>query len=164
MGMTASYFRISTELLEHIKLHPEQIEEIIFESEKLQEIECDIDKAWHGIYFLLTGEKNSEDFLNTSLGEVVLGGTAIGNDLGYGPLRYLEADEAAEIFHALKHITVDDFSERFNAEQLNEQDIYPMYDEWTEDDKDYLLENYEELFQYFKEAVNNKEAILLLIH
>jgi type I restriction-modification system DNA methylase subunit len=161
--MIASYFRVSNKILEKLKAHPEKIEDIVFDSEELQEIEFDIDKAWHGIYFLLTGKVGFDETVHCIVGQAILGGRELGEDIGYGPLRFLEPSEVAIINNELRNISVEDLANRFDLEAINDQDIYPMSGEWEMEDKDYLLEYYEGLLNYFNKAANEQEAMLLLI-
>ncbi|WP_338751074.1 YfbM family protein [Bacillus sp. FJAT-52991] len=164
MGMIASYYRISNEFIEHLTTHPNEVETFLYEVEEVSKKEVDIDKAWHGIYFLLTGEAQLGAAVDSTEGDAILGGKPIGRDLGMGPCRYLPSDEVKEIYDTLKNISVNDLSEQFDVEALNEADIYPMYGEWTEEDKDYIVDNYQELVRYFEEAAHNEEGMLLLIH
>jgi hypothetical protein len=163
MGMIASYIRISTDLLGYIKSHPDEIEEVVFENEDLEDREFDIDKAWHGIYYLLTGISDIEKPNVSALGAAILGGTEIGDDEGYGPLRYLEAKEVKEIAAALESVSVQDFASRYKVEDMNKNDIYPLGGEWTEEDKDYLVEHYETLVEFFRIAADQDEAMLLFL-
>ena len=52
----------------------------------------DLDKAWHGIHFLLTG---SAWETTPGAGESVLGGDPVGPDRGYGPARLLDPGPGA---------------------------------------------------------------------
>ncbi len=52
----------------------------------------DLDKAWHGLHWLLTGTADDTD---TPAGQAILGGTEIGEDKGYGPSRLLRPDAYA---------------------------------------------------------------------
>ncbi|MED0666949.1 YfbM family protein [Bacillus badius] len=162
MGMIASYHRISTEQLEHLIAQPEAVEIFLYETEEVSEREVDIDKAWHGIYFLLTGE-GELGAANSLAGDAILGGKPLGEDLGMGPCRYLSAAGVKEIADTLNSISASSLSARFDAKAFNEAEIYPMYSEWTEADKAYLLDNYEELVRYFAEAARHEEGMLLLI-
>lgn len=61
----------------------------------------DLDKAWHGVHFLLTG--SAYDVTGT-LGAAVMGGRPVGEDDGYGPPRLLEQPEVAEVAEALSNL------------------------------------------------------------
>jgi len=57
-----------------------------------------LDKAWHGVHYLLCGKLEPGTDLAS---QAVMGGTEIGDDLGYGPARYFEANEVAAIAREL---------------------------------------------------------------
>ncbi|MDQ0228678.1 YfbM family protein [Metabacillus niabensis] len=163
MGMVACYIRISTDFLSYIKSHLEEIEDVVFENEELEDREFDIDKAWHGIYYLLTGTADLEQTFESTLGIAIFGGTEIGDDLGYGPLRYLEVEEVKEIATALESVSVRDFTSRYKVKDMNKLDIYPFEGEWTEEDKEYLVENFESLVEFFRITATKDEAMLLFV-
>ncbi len=82
----------------------------------------DVDKAWHGIHFLLTGEVWG--------GEPPLANRDTWryrdrDDVGYGPARYLSVDEVRAAAAALKDITPDGLRSRYVAAELSENEIYP---------------------------------------
>lgn len=163
MGMIASFFRVSPKGLEVLKANPDEAADLIFEMEEVEELELDIDKSWHGIYFLLSGMADLDEPTEGHIGRAVLGGHELGEDYGYGPLRYFEPDEVAEIYNELKSISADELAGRFNPETLSEHGIYPMNKKWTEEDKDYLVDNYDFLLRYYETAAKNNEGMLLLI-
>lgn len=83
------------------------------EMEERPEGEIDLDKAWHGIHFLLTGSawEGAEP-----LCYLVTGGHQLGDeDIGYGPARALLPHEVAAFDAALSQVTVDDLRQRFNS-------------------------------------------------
>jgi len=65
-----------------------------------------LDKAWHGVHYVLCGEVEPGAEL---LSQVVLGGVELGDDegfSGYGPPRYFTAAQVAELGQALsRHAT-----------------------------------------------------------
>lgn len=162
MGMIASYMRIQEEVLRHLMQHPDEIEDFLWQEEG-DELICDIDKAWHGIYFLLTGEADWEKPIPSLEGLAIFGGTEIGDDLGYGPARYLWPDEVQHIAKALEAISAEEMASRYNAAEMNQHGLYPLEDEWTEDDRDYIVEHYKQLSEYFQTAARRGEAMLLFI-
>lgn len=164
MGMSASFFRVSNSMLQTIISNIDDIEEILYETEQLKEVELDIDKSWHGIYFLLTGEASFEKVNDTIVGQAILGGEEIGEDLGYGPLRFLDGNKVIEINRELSSISKEDLVNRFDLETLNNEEIYPSVGNWTLEDKDYLLEHYIELVKFYNIAAKNEEAVLLLLN
>jgi Domain of unknown function (DUF1877) len=53
----------------------------------------DLDKAWHGIHYLLTGTTLSN---RTLASKVIMGGEDIGPDFGYGPAQLLQPQGTME--------------------------------------------------------------------
>jgi hypothetical protein len=88
----------------------------------------EIDKAWHGVHFVLTGTVEPD---GSVLGEAVLGGEDVGEDLGYGAARVVAPDDVAQIAAALATFDDDALATRFDAAVMAEQGIYP--DVWDED-------------------------------
>lgn len=161
--MSASFFRVSNSMLQTIMSNIDDIDEILYESEQLQKVELDIDKSWHGIYFLLTREASFETVNESLVGQAILGGEEIGEDLGYGPLRFLDVSKVIEINRELSIIPMNELASRFDIEKLNKEEIYPSDGNWTLEDKDYLLEHYLELVKFYNLAAKNEEAVLLLL-
>lgn len=163
MGMIATFFRVSNSLLDLIKAKPGDIEELVLDSDEVQDTALDIDKSWHGIYFLLTGEPDLEEPITSFIGESILGGTEIGEDFGYGPLRYHEPTEVQNLYRELQKISMNELYSRFDIKKFNENKIYPMNGKWSLQDKEYLVENYEFLLEFYKKATEEQEAILIVI-
>ncbi|MCP4600899.1 MAG: YfbM family protein [Proteobacteria bacterium] len=107
--------------------------------------DTDLDKAWHGIHFLLTGSDWEGD---PPLNFLVSGGIEVGDvDVGYGPARVFRSSEVAEIHNALSELQEDDLRARFRPDVMMKKDIYPTI--WDRDSKDDDTLGY--LFEYFAE-------------
>jgi hypothetical protein len=119
----------------------------------------DLDKAWHGIHFLLTG---SAWETSPGAGEAVLGGDPIGDDLGYGPARLLSAERVQLVAAGLRDVTPDDLRARFDVAALLAEAIYPQV--WDDEDfAIYLLPNFLGLQAFYVAAADEKQAVLLAI-
>src|SRR5207302_6195207 len=92
MSMIGNYLKLSDEQLEELVENPSEAEDLVYpENGDHPSDALDIDKSWHLIHFLLTGDTWGGDY---PLVNVVLGGTELsGTDAGYGPFRYLVHDE-----------------------------------------------------------------------
>jgi hypothetical protein len=118
-----------------------------------------LDKAWHGLHYLLSGSVESTPAL---LGQAVLGGTEIGPDSGYGPARYLEPSQVREIAAALAAVDRDELSARFDPSALDAANVYPGH--WHEaGNRDWLLEALDDLAAFYKSVAEHSNAILLYI-
>lgn len=158
MSMIGCFRRLSRTELEELIASPETIFEHldgVGDSSAM-----DVDKAWHGIHFLLTGNAwEVED----ALGSAVIGGVEIGEDVGYGPARYLTPERVQEVAAALEGLTPEQFVERFDAGALEKNQIYPEI--WGEGEGalEYLEEYYKELRSYYLAAAAQGEAMLLYL-
>jgi hypothetical protein len=127
-------------------------------------LNIDLDKAWHGIHFLLTGSDWEGD---PPLNFLVGGGAEVGDvDLGYGPARVFRSSEVSEICKALDRIKEDDLRERFQPDVMMKKDIYPLI--WDRDPKDddtlgYLLEYFTELKKFVSQAAEKNLGLVVTI-
>src|SRR5262249_52878748 len=91
-----------------------------------------IGKGRQGLHCLLTGDAESTD---GEVGAVILGGAEIGEDVGYGPARYLEPAEVAALSAALSRDGVEDeVAARYDPARMTELSIYPFG--WEDDAED----------------------------
>ena len=126
--------------------------------------ETDLDKAWHGIHYLLTGSNWGGD---PPLNFLVAGGLPVGDvDVGYGPARVFHSSEVARIHDDLGAIQPDDLRRRYNPDEMMEQDIYPTI--WDRDPKDddalgYLVEYFAVLQRFVGEAAGRGLGIVVTI-
>ncbi|MEP6849117.1 MAG: YfbM family protein [Acidobacteriota bacterium] len=115
-----------------------------------REEDVDVDKAWHGIHYLLTGTAWEGEF---PLNFLVAGGTEVGDiDLGYGVARTFRSDAVSEINAALSEIDEQTLRTRFNPQQMTKLQIYP--DIWDRDsDEDDTFGYCAEYFQILRNFV-----------
>ncbi len=127
-------------------------------------IKTDLDKAWHGIHFLLTGSDWEGE---PPWCYLVRGGRPVGNiDVGYGPARALSAAEVRNWAAALATLPPAGVRERFNAEALTANDIYPsIWDADPEEDDvlGYLEAYYVALQAYVATATEKGMGLLVAI-
>ena len=161
MGMIGGYKRISQEQLDELLQSPDALEELLFGDEEADPHQLDVDKAWHGLHFLLNGEPWSGE---GPLFNAVLGGTPIGEDMGYGPVRYLTPQEVRETAQALQQLNDADLRSRFDPAAFAAADIYP--DIWVRDGVeglDYVMTYLEEVRRFFLVAAEQGEGMLLFL-
>jgi len=162
MSMIGHYLKLSGEQLDALVEDPRRAEDLVYpENGDYPSDALDIDKSWHLIHFLLTGDAWDGEY---PLVNVVLGGKELpGTDAGYGPFRYLVHAEVETVSQALASISAEDLWSRFNASLVRAADIYPS--PWTGDDgeKEYVSQNYEALRKYFSEAAASGNAMLLYL-
>src|SRR5687767_190483 len=131
MSMMGEFREITPALLRRIKDEPSLVQGVVLADSAQGEVQrppedlgerISIDKAWHGLHFLLTG---SAEPTTGDASLVVMGGAEIGDDGGYGPARYLEVNEVRRVSAALQALSVADLQGRYDAAAMEAMDIYP---------------------------------------
>lgn len=124
----------------------------------------DLDKAWHGIHYLLTGTAWEGD---PPLNFLVSGGRAVGDiDVGYGPARVLTSEETRKARDALRALTDDDLRARFDPTDMIAKEIYPeIWDRSPADDDTlgYLIEYVQVLRRFLDQAVVKKFGLVVYL-
>jgi hypothetical protein len=148
--------RASDEELRRLCLEPRQIRGFLEAFERPPERpwvrgDCGLDKAWHGIHFMLTGTVWAGD---PPLNFLIRGGTAIGDiDVGYGPARALWSEKVRAIAAAVAGISPDDLREAFDRRQMEELEIYAMSSNATDEEElGYFLRYFAGLQDFFSRA------------
>ena len=118
-----------------------------------------LDKAWHGVHYLLCGEVEPGAAL---LSHAVLGGVELGDDeegfSGYGPARYFTAERVAEISQALSHPDLEaEAAARFDAARMSQLKIYPG---WRPTDLEWVLESFRRVRAFYSDAAAKGRAIV----
>ena len=176
MSMIGNLRQLSDSDLKRLFSSPQMISSYLYtdedeEGEEREEPEgfgpyadIDIDKAWHGVHFLLTGDPEGGDF---PLCFLVSGGTAIGeDDVGYGPARGFRSSEVKEIAAALKTLDRNMLAARFNWQKMARAKIYP--DIWSRDEeagnREYLLDAFEAVRDFVTGAAEAGEAVIVYLN
>ena len=108
-----------------------------------------IEKAWDGIHFVLTGAKQPSD---NPISRALFGDRVIPDALGimgYGPVRTLTSAQVAESARELRRLEPE-FSRRFDVNALVKADVYAIHDDPEE--LSYLKHHYERLLRFYEEA------------
>lgn len=126
----------------------------------------DLDKAWHGIHYLLTGTAwEGEPPLNA----LVVGGVDLpdpNDEWGYGPPRILQPHDVASLGSALAALSDEDLAARFDPADMTAKEIYPEI--WNRDPADedvlgYLMEYVGVLRAFVSAATAKHDGVLLAI-
>jgi hypothetical protein len=158
MGMILVGRRLNQDDLRRLLADPSLTHDLLDEEESA--LELDLDKAWHGLHFLLA---DSAWETVDGAGEAVLGGDPIGEDVGYGPARLLTPEKVHVVAAGLRDLGVDTLRGRYDAATLTAAQIYP--DIWEEPDvfDSYLAPNFARLREMFVRASAEGQAVLLAI-
>ena len=161
MGMAAYFTAVNRDTLEDLRADPSQLEGFLFPDDGEEEPAntIDVDKAWHGINFILSQIAKGG---HSPLAAAVLGGEELGEDLGYGPPRLLSPLEVQEIAGALGTVTPEAFEASFDPAAMSAAQIYP--DIWERDGKealDYLVHFLPQMVAFYHEAASRGDGAIL---
>jgi hypothetical protein len=125
-------------------------------------VEFDVDKAWQGIHFLLTGSDWEGD---GPLAFILHGGREILEEMGYGPPHGFTAKEVKEIDAARKAIDEAALYDRADPAELTKNEIYPQI--WESEPKEecigYLRDNLKGLKKFVAETAQSNRALIAYI-
>jgi hypothetical protein len=124
---------------------------------------CDLDKAWHGIHYLLTGTAWEG---TPPLDFLVDGGRQVGQiDPEHGPVRAFGNEEARAFYEAIAVMGPYELRKRFNPRDMSAKEIYP--DMWTKSPEEetlrYLLENLDRMRGYLRETLDSGFGVLVFL-
>lgn len=164
MSMTAGMRRVSGAELESLLALEAAVTEFDEEdyAEDLADNEAslDLDKAWHGLHYLLT---ETADGGEAPFCYLAHGGKVISNYEG-GYERLLVPDEVAALDNALSELSPDDLRPKFNPQTMMAKGVYPAIwdrDPQQDDTLGWLLEFYAELRTFVREAAANGQGIVV---
>lgn len=162
MGMIVTLWRVPQAQLDHYLNDSSFLEEAVntegfWSSDDLM----DLDKAWDGLLFLLTGE--GVGGTGHVLRPVYLTGQLIDpeQDFGAGPAHYLKASDVALVNQHLQKQTAETLEAHYDADALMAAAIYPTA--WAEDDAFYLVDAYRRLQTFYQTATEAEQAVISFI-
>lgn len=166
MSMIGNFRALPDEELQALFADPARVEQLLYASffggsTNGHGDELEVDKAWHGLHFLLTGTAWEGTF---PLNFIVVGGEEVGDDLGYGPARGLTSSEVQSIDAALESLTPAELGQRFDAGRMTELQVYP--NGWAHDpegEREYLLEYYTDLRAFVRRTAERGHALLVYL-
>lgn len=167
MSMIGHLRQVSDPCIDHLLAYPEAVYEIIdaeidAESDDSEAAYLNLDKAWHGIHYLLTGDAWGGTLPE---GFLVTGGLPIGEeDLGYGPARSFRAAEVARIATWLATVDDQTFGDRCSLDRLQVAEIYPGFEENSEAEvRAYLLTYFQQLRAFLQQAAAAQKGLLVYL-
>jgi len=162
MSMIGEYARVTPQELDQILRDPQWGQDFVDglceaypgEGGAAGQRVLDVDKAWNGIWYLLNAVGGAPV-------DVVGGGEQVSDDdWGYGPARYLTADDVRAAAAYLRETTWEALASHFDPAHLQAADIYPAI--WDDPHAlDYLRENFQCLVAFFAAAATVGDAIVL---
>jgi hypothetical protein len=123
------------------------------------EREINIDKAWHGLHFLLTGTADEGEGPASFL---MQGGEALDDE---GRARAFRPVEVERIARHLQALSQEQLAGRFDGKRMNELDIYPgriwQPESGDHDTRQWLLDFYEEVREFMVRVAAARECVIV---
>ncbi|OOG18542.1 hypothetical protein BWD42_00720 [Sphingobacterium sp. CZ-UAM] len=165
--MIQNFLRVNSETLNSFLTDSRLLRNMVYSKEAVHLNNLiDIDKAWEGIFFLLTGESiGTYDQASPPLSWLLVGPNDIdrNQDMGYGPATYTDIEQTRQIDLALQEISAAELTQRFDSIMMLEKDIYPTI--WDDENAlDYLLQYFEDLKAFYHMAALQHEAVILFLN
>lgn len=165
MSMIGNFLRVTRSELDDYLKDSSLLENRIYDDETEEQNPklVDIDKAWDGIIFLLTGH-NFENS-NHPLTKVFFSGQTIDEDqdLGYGPGHYLTPEQVKDLNTQIAKISIDELRSKYDAKKMMELEVYPTA--WQDNEMvDYLTDYFQTVQEIFSAATKNDEAIITFLN
>jgi Domain of unknown function (DUF1877) len=120
-----------------------------------------LEKSWHAIHFLLSGEVWTGD---SPLGRVLMGGDEIGDEsfnTGYGNPRYHPPQSVKEISEDLP--TLAELKDKYDPAKMAEAEIYGFNKDEPDEEWEYLSHFYSQMANYFQDAANRGNGMILFV-
>jgi hypothetical protein len=148
--------------LAHLVENPDEVLDFL-DSEVPASQELDLDKTWHGLHFLLTGEAWGGE---EPVCYILAAGEQIGDeeehDAGYGPARGLYVSQVKAFAEALTAISKQELSSRYNGQQMMALEIYPRgWEEEPDEMREWLLAGYDKLQHFVVQTAATSKALLI---
>ncbi len=160
MGMSCDVFAVTAAALEGVLANPDEVDALL--DHKTVPF-VGLEKAWHGLHFLLTGSP-WDDESNAVLSFLATGGESVGEDLGYGPARCLPPSAVKDLDDALSQISDDDLWSKFDPARMEAEHVYPLiWDEPEADLRDEYLMYFRNLKAFVQQAHREGNALIVAL-
>lgn len=120
MGMIWNATRLPEDAVAPVVQGRTQLHEVL--EPQPDDVRADIDKAWHGLHFVLTGQAEPH---HAPLSDALLGGQEIGEDQGYGPSLLLSTAHVRAIAVALATLSVEQVRSSVDLAAMDAAELYP---------------------------------------
>ena len=154
--------RVSQQELTRFLENSQSFENKIYDENNFeQDWYFDIDKAWDGIQYILTGKGIAESTKPNILSRAFFSHQILDEeqDLGFGPAQYLTAEQVAETNLEIQKIEIQDI----DGADMNLKNIYPGF--WDKDEAtEFLKDSFKEFKAFYNKATQNNEAILTFLN
>jgi hypothetical protein len=174
MGMVCELRQLSPTYAQKLLADPDEVLRYVDKADagrlpkEAQGEDLNLDKAWHGLHYLLTGTAWAGPEPACYL---LAGGTQVGDEeehdvYGYGPARLLTPAQVADFSAAVNALTPDETGRRYNPSEMTRLDIYPTTWDRPEEaanNLDFLTDSATELRVFLRRAVAQQQAVIIYL-
>lgn len=123
--------------------------------------ELDLDKAWHGLHYLLCGDPWGGE---APLSEALMGGKPLNEEEQEDIIvRYLTPEQVREVSDTLEATEPQTLANNFDPDDMNDAPVYPASDWNDEGELDYLMGYYQPMRDHYRAAAEAGEAMLIYV-
>jgi hypothetical protein len=162
MAMIANLRPASDGEIERLLANPDEITRFLYGADADDSERVVLNKAWHAIHFVLTGERlGGDEPLNFLASE----GTPVGEvDVGYGPARVLTSEQVRQLAAALAPIEPDEVARRVDVALLDREAIYPG--NWRRNGyrADYVVSNYRDMRELIARIADQGRGLIIYVN
>jgi hypothetical protein len=175
MGMYSQLHQLSPDYAQKLLQNPDEVHYYVDKADsgrlpkEAQGEDLNLDKAWHGLHYLLTGTawQGAEPACY-----LLAGGTQIGYEqehdvCGYGPARILTPAQVANFEASVVELTLAEIRRRYNPEEMTRLEIYPEIwsrkDDEAQSNFEFLAEAAQELQGFLQRAASNGKAVIIYL-
>ncbi|MEJ5089138.1 DUF1877 family protein [Sphingobacterium faecium] len=163
MGIIQQYVRIDQDTLNRYFENSQLLQDDLFSTPHSEKNNLlDIGKSWDGLFYVITGEPlTNHKAVTPPLKWLIYGPNILDleQDMGYGPATYLTPTQTQELFDAVKVIAEQSLSDRFDANKMNEEGVYPEF--WEDPEAlNYLIEEFRKLKAFLQVATQENQAVI----
>lgn len=154
MGMTASLYAVSEQQVDTLRSDPAQAFALLSAGGDA----VHLDKAWHGIHYLLTGSAWEGD---EPLNFLLHGGDPLGDEEGDELVpRVFDLAEVRRVDAALAPLDDGQLRRRYDPRAMRQQDIYPAI--WDEDEAlPFCLEHFGALKDFVAQTARQGRGLVI---
>lgn len=158
MGMIWVAYRRDRLYADALIADPELIEDLLESDDDVTSV--DIDKAWHGVHWLLTGSAEPDSSIASN---VIFGGQPVG-DPDEEMIQVIDEPRVARIASYLAELDRASLRARFDPQAMIRADVYPS-GIWEEPEllEDYLLPPVEQLKEFYSSAAHANEVVIVTL-
>ena len=161
MGIATFFVPVSAATLATLRRDPDNAEAMLYPDDDADvEGSFDVDKAWHGLHYLLTGTGYEGE---APIRWAILGDQDLGADLGMGGSSFLTPGQVREVAAALADFTEAELRANFDPHEMAAFDIYPGII-WMRDGQealDFVMAHFAPLVQFYADAAARGDAVVI---